>query len=110
MNKWQFYPGCIANKNFWLKRDHLSSFGLSFFNVMAKSVKRSVGRVNQIGITIKERDASIPLKGLWETSVEVLSKSAFLCWCDGTLEAWRPSGHFDLFYKSMPIFFEQIYF
>ena len=110
MNKWQFYPGCIANKNFWPKRGHLSSFGLSFFNMMAKSVKRSVGRVNQIGITIKERDAFIPFKGLRETSVEVLSKSAFLCWCDGTLGAWRPSDHFDLFCKSMPMLFGQIYF
>jgi len=77
---------------------------------MAKRVKRSVGRVNQIGITIKERDASIPLKGLWETSPEVISRPAFLSWCGGTLEAWIPSRHFDPFYKSMPIFFGQIYF
>jgi hypothetical protein len=77
---------------------------------MAKRTKRSIGRVNQIGITIKERDASIPRKGLWETSVEVVSKPAFLCWCGGTLEAWRPPRHFDPFYKSMPIFFERIYF
>jgi hypothetical protein len=76
---------------------------------MTKKLKRSIGKVNQIGITIKERDASIPRKRLWETSSEVISKPAFLCWCDGTLGAWRPSGRFDLFYKSMPIFFEQIY-
>jgi hypothetical protein len=77
---------------------------------MAKRVNRSASRVNQIGITIKERDASIPLKGSWEISVEVMSKPAFLCWHDGTLGAWRPSGHFELFYKSMPIFSEQVYF
>ena len=110
MNKWQFYPGCIANKNFWPKRGHLGSFGLSFFNVMAKSVKRSVGRVNQIGITLKERDASISFMELWATLPEVISKPAFLYWRDGTLGAWKPSGDFALFYKSMPIFFEQIYF
>jgi hypothetical protein len=110
MNKRQFHPCYIVNKNFWPKRGHLSSIGLSFFNIMAKRVNRSVGRVNQIGITIKERDASIPRKGSWETSVEATSKSALLCWCDGTLGAWRPSDHFDLFYKSMPLFFEKIYF
>jgi hypothetical protein len=77
---------------------------------MAKRVKRSKGRVNQIGITIKERDPFVPLKGLWEISAELISKPAFLCWRDGTLGAWRPSGYVELFYKSMPIFFEQIYF
>ncbi len=76
---------------------------------MAKRLKRSVGRVKQIGITIKERDATIPRKGFWEILPEVISEPAFPCWCGGILGAWRLSNHFDLFYKSMPISFEQIY-
>ena len=79
------------------QRGHFVSIGLSFFIIMAKRVKRSVGRVNQIGINIKERDASIPLKGLWATLPEVMFKPAFLYWRDGTMGAWRPSGRFGLF-------------
>ena len=77
---------------------------------MAKRTKRSVDRVTQIGVTIKEKDDSISLMGLWATLPEVICKPAFFYWHDGTLGAWRPSGHFHLFNKSMPIFFEQIYF
>ena len=64
---------------------------------MAKRVERSVGRVNQIEITIKEKDASISLMGLRAALPEVISKPAFLYWRDGTLGAWRLSCHFGLF-------------
>jgi len=77
---------------------------------MAKRVERSVGRINQIGFTIKEKDASISLMGLWATLPEVICKPAFVYWHDGTPGAWKPSGRFDLLQKSMPIFFGKIHF
>ena len=62
---------------------------------MAKRVERSIGRINQIGFTIKEKDASISFMGLRATLPEVICKSVFAYWHDGTLGAWRPSGYLD---------------
>jgi hypothetical protein len=57
---------------------------------MAKRVNRSTGRVNQIGITIKERDASIPLKDHGKFRLKSCLSQPFSV---GVMELWGHGDH-----------------